>query len=101
MLVASLPLTAVPGNAGTHRALARTSEHHLEISEITIDPMWVVLLDQLDLPNSFPPPDALFAFHRSFQSVVMFEPDRSVYAVFCGKSRNGLFLMFPYTPHEV
>jgi hypothetical protein len=42
---------------------------------IEIEPMRIVLFDELDFPSSLPAFDSLLPLHRRFQCIVTLEPD--------------------------
>jgi hypothetical protein len=77
----------------------RPSSHRY--AGIEIDPLRVVLFDQLDLPVALPTLDPPFTDHRRFQCVVTFEPDQPIDVVFCGEPWNSLHLMVPHPPNKI
>ena len=67
---------------------------------IKVDPVWVVMLDQVEFPVPFPFFNLLLASSCCFCRVMCFEPHQSVYTVARGEPRYSLDLVFPYSPGE-
>src|SRR6266545_4471422 len=64
-------------------------------------PIFVLLLDQLDLPRSPPPLKPFFPLDGVANVLVDFVIDQTMYTVFCRKAGNQVVAMFIHAAHEV
>ncbi len=95
------PIFAVPAEAGTHPAVVTSAWSLTRYVRVEIDPMRIVLFDELNFPSPFPTLDPFFTLHRCFQCVVTLEPDQSINAVLCSKPRDRVDLVLPHPPDKI
>src|SRR5215510_14546416 len=66
-----------------------------------IDPIWVILFDQRNLPCPRPSLQPFFAMDRLFDLFEDFEIDQSTYLIFLGETTGDFQLMFTDAANEI
>ena len=84
---------------------ARVGAHpvssHLGDGEIEVIPVWVSLLDQLDLPRAVPALQLLLALNGGTNLTKVFEIDETSHTLFLGEPLRQLFSMLVEAPDKI